>query len=93
MSLNAIDYVSRNITGKFHSREGDFIIETMETEYSMDSIGETKITGYKGSYQPFTTGLEEHWFLGNLIMDDTLIDFTNIGLNFDSDINLFPFGL
>ena len=93
MSLNVIDYVSRNITGKFHSREGDFIIETMETEYSINTIGETKITGYKGDYQPHTTGLNEHWFPDNLIMDDTLIDFTNIGLNFDSDINLFPFGL
>ncbi len=93
MSLNVIDYISRNITSKFRSREGDFIIETMETEYSINSIGETKITGYKGSYQPYTTGLDEHWFLDNLIMDDTLIDFTDIGLNFDTDIDLFPFGL
>ncbi len=93
MSLNVIDYVSRNITNKFTSREGDFIIETMETEYFIDSIGETKITGYKGSYQPYVTGLAEHWFLDNLIMDDTLIDFSDIGLVFDTDLNLFPFGL
>lgn len=93
LPLNVIDYVSKNITGKFRSKEGDFIIETMETEYSVYTIGETKITGFKGDYQPHTTGLEEHWHPNNLILDDTLIDFRNIGLNFDTDINLFPFGL
>lgn len=93
MTLNVIDYVSRNITNKFRSREGDFIIETMETEYSIHTIGETKITGYKGSYQPYTAGLAQHWLPDNLIMDDTLIDFTDMNLNFDTNIDLFPFGL
>ena len=92
LPLNMIDYVARNITGKFRSREGDFIIETMETEFSIDSIGETTITGYKGNYQPTTTTLDEHWFRDNLVLNDTLIDFNNIGLIFNTNLDLFPFG-
>lgn len=90
--LNMIDYVSRNITKRFLSNEGSFIIETMETEFNLNSIGKTKITGYKGNYMPEIFGLDEHWSPGNLIMDDTLINFDNIGLIFDTDLDLFPFG-
>jgi hypothetical protein len=92
-SLNMIDYVFRNITNRFRVREGEFIIETMETEYNLETIGDTKISGYKNSFTPATVTLDEHWYLGNLIMDDTLIDFTNMDLNFDTDIDLFPFGI
>jgi hypothetical protein len=87
-----IDYISRNITKKFNSLEGDFIIETMETEFSIDTIGDTNITGYKGSYQPPKIGLSEHWLRDNLIMDDTLINFNDIDLNFNTNLDLFPFG-
>lgn len=72
-SLNMIDYVTRNITSKFRAREGEFIIETMETEYFFESIGNSKITGYKSNYNPVNVGLEEHWSENNLVMDDTLI--------------------
>lgn len=92
-SLNLIEYVSQNITNRFISKECAFIIETMETEYSINEIGATTITGYKGNYQPPTVTLDEHWFLDNLVMDDTLIDFSDIGLVFDTDLDLFPFGL
>jgi hypothetical protein len=92
-TINMIDYVSRNITNRFRAREGEFIIETMETEYSLESIGDTKITGYKNSYAPISATLDEHWYPGNLIMDDTLIDFNNVGLILDTDIDLFPFGI
>ncbi len=92
LSLNMIDYITRNITNKFSSREGNFIIETMETEFSIDTIGETKISGYKGSYQPFTVGLAEHWFRDNLVLNDTLINFDYIDLNFNTNLDLFPFG-
>jgi hypothetical protein len=47
MPLNAIDYMRRNITSKFRSREGEFIIEEMETEFGLNRIGETKLKGYK----------------------------------------------
>ncbi len=93
LPLNMIDYVARNITSKFRSREGNFIIETMETEFYTDSIGDTKITGYKGSYQPITTDLDEHWFRDNLVLNNTLIDFKNIGLSFNTNLDLFPFGI
>jgi hypothetical protein len=92
LPLNMIDYISRNITKKFNSLEGDFIIETMETEFSIDTIGDTNITGYKGSYQPPKIGLSEHWLRDNLIMDDTLINFNDIDLNFNTNLDLFPFG-
>jgi hypothetical protein len=91
-TLNMLDYISRNITNRFRSREGTFIIETMETEFNLETIGNTKISGYKSNYLPATATLDEHWLPGNLIMDDTLVDFDNIGLNFDTDLDLFPFG-
>jgi hypothetical protein len=64
----------------------------METEYSLETIGNTKISGWKNTYNPFDIGLDEHWSQENLIMDDTLIDFENIGLILDTDLDLFPFG-
>lgn len=91
-SINMIDYVSRNITNRFRSREGAFIIETMEAEFNLDSIGDTKLSGYRSSYMPFEVGLEEHWFRDNIVLDDTLLDFTDIGMVFDWDLDLFPFG-
>ena len=91
--INMIDYVSRNITNKFRAREGEFIIETIETEYSLEAIGNTKITGYKNSFTPPSVSLDQHWAPGNIILDHTLIDFNNIGLIFDTDLDLFPFGL
>lgn len=93
MNINMIDFVSRNITNRFRSKEGAFIIESMETEYNMESIGTSNLTCFKGNYMPMAVGLDEHWAPENLIMDDTLINFDNIGLIFDTDLNLFPFGL
>lgn len=91
-SINMLDYVARNITNRFRCREGDFIIETIETEFKLESIGDTKITGYKNSYTPAVATIDEHWNRNNLIMDDTLLDFDNVGLILDTDLDLFPFG-
>jgi len=92
LSISMIDYVSRNITSQFRSREGAFIIETMETEFNLDSIGDSKLTGYKSSYMPNEIGLDEHWFRDNLIKLDLKIDFTRIDMNFNTNLDLFPFG-
>jgi hypothetical protein len=91
-SINMLDYVSRNITNRFRCREGDFIIETMETEFNLNSIGDTKLTGYKNSFTPAVVTIDQHWNWNNLIMDDTLLDFDNVGLILDTDLDLFPFG-
>jgi hypothetical protein len=64
----------------------------METEFSLESIGNTKLTGYKSNYLPVTNGLDEHWLPGNLVMDDTLLDFEHVDLIFDTNLDLFPFG-
>jgi hypothetical protein len=83
LPLNMVDYIARNITSKFRSREGEFIIETMETEFGLNSIGTTKITGYKNGYVPKAHTLTQHWSPGNLVMMDELIDFTGFeNLNF-----------
>jgi hypothetical protein len=76
LPLNIIDYVTRNITNKFRAREGEFIIEQMETEFSLNSIGASKITGYKNDYVPKSHSLTEHWAPGNLVWMDEVIDFT-----------------
>jgi len=45
--LNVIVYVLANITSKFRTRHGEFIIEEMECEFSTYMIGRTTIRGYK----------------------------------------------
>lgn len=83
LPLNMLDYIARNITSKFRSREGEFIIETMETEFGLNSIGTTQITGYKNGYVPKAHTLTQHWSPGNLVMMDELIDFAGFeNLNF-----------
>lgn len=47
LPLNVIYYVTNNIAGKFRTRHGEFIIESMETEFGSDMVGTTKITGFK----------------------------------------------
>lgn len=91
-TINMIDFVVRNITNRFRCREGEFYIESIETEYRIDTIGDTKINAYKNSYTPVVASLDEHWNINNLVLDDTLIDFTKLNLNFDSNLDLFPFG-
>lgn len=56
LPLNVFDYVARNIYKKFRGREGEFIIEEMECEFGISSIGNTKISGYKADFapQPYT---------------------------------------
>jgi hypothetical protein len=84
LPLNMLDYITRNITNKFRVRGGEFIIETMETEFSLNRIGTTKITGYKSDYVPAVHGLTQHWAPGNLVLMDELIDFTGFdNLNFN----------
>lgn len=45
--MNILQMVQQNITGKFSTREGEFIIESMETEFGLNQIGKTTIKGYK----------------------------------------------
>jgi len=47
LPLNMHTYIQNNITSKFRTDKGEFIIEEMETEFGMHEIGETKIKGYK----------------------------------------------
>ena len=47
LPLNELLYVAENITSKFRTAEGEFIIEEMETEFSLNNIGVTRIKGYK----------------------------------------------
>jgi hypothetical protein len=83
LPLNMLDYVTRNITNKFRARAGEFIIETLETEFRLNSIGTTKITGYKSEYIPTIYDLTQHWAPGNLVLMDEIIDFTGFdNMNF-----------
>lgn len=47
LPLNVLYYVVNNITGKFRTVHGEFIIEKVETEFASNMVGHTKITGYK----------------------------------------------
>jgi hypothetical protein len=47
LPMSLIYYISNNITQKYHTRHGEFIIEEMEVEIGLNLIGKTKIRGYK----------------------------------------------
>ncbi len=47
LPLNILDNIVRNITKKQRSREGEFIVEKIETNFSIDTIGVTNISGFK----------------------------------------------
>jgi hypothetical protein len=45
--MNVLIYVTENITGKFKTARGEFIIEELETEFSLHNVGVTRVKGYK----------------------------------------------
>lgn len=47
LPMNMISYVKNNITSKFRTRHGEFIIEEMETEFAVGMVGVTHIKGFK----------------------------------------------
>jgi len=47
LPLNVLIYVQENITSKFRTNEGEFIIAEIETEFGLNEIGKTRIKGYK----------------------------------------------
>lgn len=47
LPMNVIYYITNNITNKFRTRHGEFIIEEMEVEIGLNLIGNTTIRGYK----------------------------------------------
>lgn len=47
LPLNVLYYVVNNITRKFKTEHGEFLIESMETEIGLNLIGKTRIKGYK----------------------------------------------
>ena len=47
LPLNVIDNIIRNITKKQRSNEGEFIVEKIETTFTLNNIGTTNITGFK----------------------------------------------
>ncbi len=74
-SLNQLDFMLRNIYKKFRTREGEFIIESMETEFGLDQIGITTIKGYKINYAPIVYKLTDIWKINDPIwIDDTIRD-------------------
>ncbi len=47
LPMNMIYYVVNNITNKFRTRHGEFLIEEMEVEIGLNLVGNTTIRGYK----------------------------------------------
>jgi hypothetical protein len=45
--VNALDFMIRKLPYKFRTREGEFLIEKMETEFSYNEFSTTTITAYK----------------------------------------------
>jgi hypothetical protein len=45
--INAIAHTVRNITKKFRTKEGEFIIKKMETTFGLNNIGVTNIEAFK----------------------------------------------
>lgn len=61
LPINMLDFILRNITKKFRSEEGEFIIEEVKTEFMLNSIGKTTITGYKINSAPKTITQNGRW--------------------------------
>lgn len=47
LPLNVLSYLISNITGKFRTRHGEFIIEDLEVEVAVNSMGKARIKAYK----------------------------------------------
>lgn len=47
LPLNVLTYVIDNITNKYRTLDGEFVIDEIEVEISTDLIGKTRIKGYK----------------------------------------------
>lgn len=47
LPLNVLHYVINNITAKYRTLHGEFLIESVETEFGSDRVGHTRIKGYK----------------------------------------------
>jgi hypothetical protein len=47
LPLNVLIYVINHITQKYRTLHGEFIIDSVETEFGSNMIGTTRITGYK----------------------------------------------
>lgn len=47
LPLNVLSYVTSNITRKYRTQHGEFLIESVETEFSSNMVGKTRIKGYK----------------------------------------------
>lgn len=74
LPLNVLDYMLRNIYKKFRTREGEFIIESLETTFSVNGFSSTTIKGYKINYAPKTYTLSDTWQLSDFIFPDEFID-------------------
>ncbi|SHI95453.1 hypothetical protein SAMN05444280_108119 [Tangfeifania diversioriginum] len=74
--LGVLDHVLNNIYRKFKSREGEFIIEEITTEFGTNQIGATEIKGYKMNYSPRVYSLEDAWDVNDVIWVDETIDMT-----------------
>jgi len=73
--LNMLSYVLSNLTCKFRTREGEFIIEEMETEFGINQIGVTRIKGYKLNYAPKVYQLNDMWKINDRLWIDQIILF------------------
>lgn len=47
LPLNLLCYIIANITSKYKTVHGEFVIEEMEVEFGINSIGKAKIKGFK----------------------------------------------
>ncbi len=47
LPLNVLSYVTSHITGKYRTVHGEFLIESVETEFGGNMVGHTRIKGYK----------------------------------------------
>lgn len=66
--LSMLAHVVENIYRKFRTREGEFMIEELETEFGLHEISTTKIKGYKMNYSP-----REYRIGDNLQLDDFIV--------------------
>ncbi|QGY44158.1 hypothetical protein GM418_10955 [Maribellus comscasis] len=76
--LNALIYVVNNIYKKYRSQEGEFIIDSISTEFGINRISISEMKAYKINYSPKTYSLTDMWQLNDIIKVDDMIDFDGL---------------
>lgn len=78
LPLGMLIYMIHNIYKKYRGKEGEFIIDELSFELSMNKISDTTIKAFKINYQPGIISLNDTHSLNDVVWIDQEADFTGL---------------